>query len=203
MKQILIAISFFVTLTGLSQTKSIKNSPPLSQASPETVGMSEERLSFIDDAVMESIEKKEIPGAVALVARKGKIVYYKAFGMADNEAGRSLKKDDIFRIASQTKAITSTAVMMLWEEGKFRLDDPISKYIPEFKDPMVLDSLIEKDSSFVATKADKEITIKHLITHTSGIGYGFIDGDDVLKRSTPKQVLLMGLPLRTLALVRT
>lgn len=200
MKQILIAISFFVTLTGLSQTKSIKNSPPLTEASSETVGMSEERLSFIDDAVMESIEKKEIPGAVALVARKGKIVYYKAFGMADNEAGRSLKKDDIFRIASQTKAITSTAVMMLWEEGKFRLDDPISKYIPEFKDPMVLDSLIEKDSSFVATKADKEITIKHLITHTSGIGYGFIDGDERFKKIYTKAGIIDGFTTQNISI---
>ncbi|UCE94096.1 MAG: beta-lactamase family protein [Flavobacteriaceae bacterium] len=200
MKQILIAISFFVTLTGLSQTKSIKNSPPLTEASSETVGMSEERLSFIDDAVMESIEKKEIPGAVALVARKGKIVYYKAFGMADNEAGRSLKKDDIFRIASQTKAITSTAVMMLWEEGKFRLDDPISKYIPEFKDPMVLDSLIEKDSSFVATKADKEITIRHLITHTSGIGYGFIDGDERFKKIYTKAGIIDGFTTQNISI---
>ncbi|MCA0933314.1 beta-lactamase family protein [Lutimonas saemankumensis] len=192
MKQFLIVLSLFATFTALSQTKSIKNSPPLSEANPETVGMSEERLSFIDDAVMESIEKKEIPGAVALVARKGKIVYYKAFGMADREAKRTLKKDDIFRIASQTKAITSTAVMMLWEEGKFRLDDPISKYIPEFKDPMVLDSLIEKDSSFVATKANKEISIRHLITHTSGIGYGFIDGDERFKKIYTKAGIIDG-----------
>jgi CubicO group peptidase (beta-lactamase class C family) len=126
---------------------------------------------------MGSIENDEIPGAVALVARKGKIVYLKAFGMADNESGRKLKTDDLFRIASQTKAITSTAVMMLWEEGKFRLDDPVSKYIPEFKNPMLLDSLIEKDSSYTTVKADKEITIRHLITHTSGIGYGMIDPD--------------------------
>lgn len=192
MKHFLIVISFFVTFTGISQTKSVKNSPPLSEANPETVGMSEERLSFIDDAIMESIEKKEIPGAVALVARKGKIVYFKSFGMADNEGKRAIKKDDIFRIASQTKAITSTAVMMLWEEGKFRLDDPISKYIPEFKDPMVLDSLIERDSSFTATKADKEITIRHLITHTSGIGYGFIDGDERFKKIYTKAGIIDG-----------
>ncbi|MCK7537741.1 MAG: beta-lactamase family protein [Marinilabiliales bacterium] len=68
-----------------------------------------------------------------MIARNGKIVYYKAFGMAENETKRNLKRDDIFRIASQTKAITATAVMMLWEEGKFRLDDPISKYIPSLR----------------------------------------------------------------------
>lgn len=179
----LIQVALILAVTSImAQTKSIKLSPPLTEDRPSSVGMSDERLSFIDDAIMESIQKNEIPGAVALVARKGKIVYHKAFGMADNGAKRSLKKDDIFRIASQTKAITATAVMMLWEEGKFRLDDPISKYIPEFKNPQVLDSLIEKDSTFVTIKADKEITIRHLITHTSGIGYGFIDGDERFKK---------------------
>ena len=140
--------------------------------------MSEERLSIIDDMLLDAINNKEIPGAVALVARKGKIVYYKAFGMADNTANRSLKKDAIFRIASQTKAITSTAVMMLWEEGKFRLDDPISKYIPEFENAQVL----LEDSTYTTIKADKPISIRHLITHTSGIGYGYIDGDERIKK---------------------
>lgn len=177
MKTFIQILLLTVVVSAMAQTKSIKNTPALIESAPASAGMSDERLSFIDDAIMESIENNEIPGAVALVARKGKIVYFKAFGMANNSSKRELKKDDIFRIASQTKAITSTAVMMLWEEGKFRLDDPISDYIPEFKNPQVLDSLIEKDSSFVSTKANKEITIRHLITHTSGIGYGYIDGD--------------------------
>jgi CubicO group peptidase (beta-lactamase class C family) len=129
----------------------------------------------------QSIEEGDIPGAVALIARHGEIVYFKAFGMADVESGRAFRQDDIFRIASQTKAITSTAVMMLWEEGKFRLDDPISRFIPEFEHAMVLDSLIEEDSTFIATPASKPITIRHLITHTSGIGYGFIDSDPFRK----------------------
>ena len=182
MKTFIQILFLTVVVSAIAQTKSIKNSPALIEATAASAGMSDERLSFIDDAIIESIEKNEIPGAVALVARKGKIVYFKAFGMADNNSKRELKKDDIFRIASQTKAITSTAVMMLWEEGKFRLDDPISNYIPEFKNPQVLDSLIERDSSFVASKANKEITVRHLITHTSGIGYGYIDGDARIKK---------------------
>ena len=182
MKTFIQILFLTVVVSAIAQTKSIKNSPALIEATAASAGMSDERLSFIDDAIIESIEKNEIPGAVALVARKGKIVYFKAFGMADNSSKRELKKDDIFRIASQTKAITSTAVMMLWEEGKFRLDDPISNYIPEFKNPQVLDSLIERDSSFVASKANKEITVRHLITHTSGIGYGYIDGDARIKK---------------------
>jgi CubicO group peptidase (beta-lactamase class C family) len=101
--------------------------------------------------------------------------------MADNESNRKMKRNDIFRIASQTKAITATAVMMLWEEGKFKLDDPISKYIPEFTHTFVLDSLVESDSTFIASPAKKPITIRHLLTHTSGIGYGFIDNDQFRK----------------------
>ena len=91
-----------VSFVTYGQTKSIKNSPPLSEAQPSEVGMSEERLSIIDDMINESISANEIPGAVALVARKGKIVYFKAFGMADNSANRKLNKDDMFRIAAQT-----------------------------------------------------------------------------------------------------
>ncbi len=101
--------------------------------------------------------------------------------MADNDKNTELKKDDIFRIASQSKAITSTAVMMLWEEGKFKLDDPISKYISEFKNPQLLNTFNERDSSFTAIPAKQEITIRHLLTHTSGLGYGFIDADERFK----------------------
>lgn len=125
----------FLFLTSLAleaQTKSGQQSPPLTQASPSSVGISPERLTRIDEMLKESVTDNTIPGAVALIARNGKIVFHEAYGNADAN-GRKLKKDAIFRIASQSKAITSTAVMMLWEEGKFRLDDPISKYIPEFK----------------------------------------------------------------------
>lgn len=178
----LLYLFVLVSFVSYSQTKSIKNSPPLKEAPPSEAGMSEERLSIIDEMIEESIASNEIPGAVALVARNGKIIYHKAFGKADVSANRSLKKDDIFRVASQTKAITSTAVMMLWEEGKFRLDDPISKYIPEFEDAQVLDSLNEDALTYTTIKADKPITIRHLITHTSGIGYGYIDGDERIKK---------------------
>ncbi|GJM33697.1 MAG: serine hydrolase [Saprospiraceae bacterium] len=129
----------------------------------------------------QAIAANEVPGIVALVARKGKIVYHKAFGMADNASKRKMQPDDIFRIASQSKAITSTAVMMLWEEGRFQLDDPISKYIPEFKNPQVLKTFQYKDTSYSVEPANKEITIRHLLTHTSGLGYGAIDHDESFK----------------------
>ena len=178
-----LAFLFSITLmiSAYAQTKSIKSTPPLSESSPQSVGMSEERLARIDNMLTQSIVKNQIPGAVALIARNGKIVYYKAFGMADNETKRNLKPDDIFRIASQTKAITSTAIMILWEEGKFRLDDPISKYIPEFENAQILDSLNEFDTTCITSPAKDQITIRHLLTHTSGIGYGFIDNDKFRK----------------------
>ncbi len=181
MKSINSFLFLFIAFALFGQTASINNSPALAKADPSSVGVSAERLARIEKMINESIDRGEIPGAVVLVARHGKIIYFEALGQSDMESGKAFQKDDIFRIASQTKAITSTAVMMLWEEGKFSLDDPISKFIPEFKNAMVLDSLIEKDSSFIATKAKGPITIRHLITHTSGIGYGFIDNDQFRK----------------------
>ena len=164
--------------TACTQQDSIKKSLPLSEASPESVGISSERLARIDSLCQQAVSGNKIPGAVALVARNGKIVYYKAFGMADNQSGRKMKRDDIFRIASMTKAVTSTAVMILWEEGKFRLDDPISNYIPEFKNPQLLKDFNPADSSYTTVPAASEITVRQLLNHTSGIGYGQIDGDD-------------------------
>ena len=181
MKNLVTILFLGIVLSINAQTKSIKNSPVLTEGTPESVGMSAERLARIETMCSDAVVKGEIPGIVALVARNGKIVYYKAFGKADNQSGRNLKRDDIFRIASQSKAITSTAVMMLWEEGKFRLDDPISKYIPEFKNPQVLKTFQYSDTSYTTTPASGEITIRQLLSHTSGLGYGVIDGDERFK----------------------
>jgi len=181
MKKLLTIAFVSLTLFVNAQTKSIQKSAPITPASPESVGMSSERLDRIDAMCQEAIKNNEVPGIVALIARKGKIVFHEAYGMADNGSSRKMKTDDIFRIASQSKAITSTAVMMLWEEGKFRLDDPVSKYIPEFKNPQVLTSFRYADTTFRTIPADREITIRHLITHTSGLGYGVIDGDERIK----------------------
>jgi CubicO group peptidase (beta-lactamase class C family) len=188
MKSIITFLFALFLITSCSQPDSRKSPPPfgkstalLTESSAEDEGMSEARLGRIDAMLEEAIELEQIPGAVALVARNGKIVYHKAFGMADNESSRSLQSDDIFRIASQTKAITSTAVMMLWEEGKFRLDDPISKYIPEFENAVIFDSFNEADSTFTGIPATQPISIRHLLTHTSGLGYGMIDDDNFRK----------------------
>jgi CubicO group peptidase (beta-lactamase class C family) len=166
-----------LALASCNQTNLKQKSKPLSEGTPESVGMSTERLARIDSMCNAAVSESKIPGAVALVVRDGKIVYYKAFGKADNPSGRAMKRDDIFRIASQTKAITATAVMMLWEEGKFKLDDPISRYIPEFKNPQVLNTFNRNDTSYTTVPAKSEITIRQLLSHTSGIGYGQIADD--------------------------
>lgn len=172
---IVISISFSCTNNS---SKEEVSKPPLQlvAAQPESVGFSSERLDRIDLVVNEYIERNWIPGAVAFIARHGKIVYYKSFGMRDPETQDPMEKDDIFRIASMTKALASVAVMMLYEEGYFLLDDPVSKYIPVFKNPQVLVKM-NPDLTYSARPASGEITIRHLLTHTSGIGYPFIPSE--------------------------
>lgn len=171
-----------IALPIAAQTRSGKPSPPLTEARPQSVGLSAERLARIDALCRQAIAEGEVPGMVALVARHGRIVYHKAFGSADNAANRPLRSDDIFRIASQSKAITATAVMMLWEEGRFQLDDPIAKFIPEFKDAQVLKTFNEQDLSWTGEPVREPITIRHLLTHRSGLGYGVIDGDERFRK---------------------
>lgn len=149
-----------------------------SAAKAEEAGFSESRLSRIDNLLEEHVKNQNIPGAVALIVRNGKIVYHKAFGYSDVDKKNALKKDAIFRIASQSKAITSLAVMMLWEEGKFLLDEPVSKYIPEFKNPKVLKTFNPQDSTYTTEPASREITIRHLLTHSSGIDYAVIGSQE-------------------------
>jgi CubicO group peptidase (beta-lactamase class C family) len=124
--------------------------------------------------LLQSIDKGWIAGAVGFIARDGKIIYNRSFGVSDLENKMPMQTDNIFRIASQTKAITSIGLMMLFEEGKFLLDDPVSKYIPEFAHPQVLDKFNEKDTTFTTVPSRREITIRDLLTHTSGIDYAGI-----------------------------
>jgi CubicO group peptidase (beta-lactamase class C family) len=174
MKQIL-ALLFLITLFNLSNASAQKNAGTvLSFGLPEQSNFSPERLARIDKVVQQYIDSGWINGAIALVAKNGKIVYYKGLGYDDKELKIPMKKDAIFRIASQTKAITSVAIMQLVEDGKILLDDPIYKYIPDFRKPVVLDKFNPADSTYTSVPAKKEITIRELLTHTSGIGYAQI-----------------------------
>jgi CubicO group peptidase (beta-lactamase class C family) len=171
------ALSLSATALMLIFSFSCAQTTELKEAAPVTVKVSEERLMRIDKMIQQSIDSGWIAGAVGFIARDGKIVYDKAFGVSNVETKTLMRRDDIFRIASQTKAITSLAVMMLFEEGKFLLDDPVSKYIPEFANPLVLDKFNEKDTTYTTVKANREVTIRDLLTHTSGIDYAGIGSD--------------------------
>lgn len=133
-----------------------------------------DRLPRISNAMKDWVKKGWMNGAAALIIRDGKIVFYEAAGYDDLDTKAPMKKDAIFRIASQTKAITSVAIMMLYEEGKLLLNDPVSKYIPSFKKQSVLDKYNTADTSYTTVPANREVTIKDLLNHTSGIGYAQI-----------------------------
>jgi CubicO group peptidase (beta-lactamase class C family) len=158
---------FFLILSSFSGVRA--QSFPAS-----TLGFSSSRLERLDSSLQGWVDRHWINGAVGMIVRDGHLAYYHAAGFKDIEAGIPMEKDDIFRIASQTKAITSVAVMMLYEEGKFLLDDPVSKYLPSFGQQKVLDKFNASDSSYTTVPEKREITIRDLLTHTSGIGYAQI-----------------------------
>lgn len=174
--RMVLSISFLSTVQA--QTPSMQKSQLLSPAPAEAVGMSSERLLRLDNILQEGITAGKVPGVAAIIVRDGRIVYHKAFGQADAQTRRTLRNDDIFRIASMTKAIVSTGMMMLYEEGKFGLDDPIHKWIPEFKDIQVLKTFSYRDTTYTTEPARSPITVRQLLSHTSGISYGLIASDE-------------------------
>ena len=165
-------LSLFISLLLLQAI--IVTAQKITPATPEAAGFSSERLARIDREMNDWVQKGWIQGSTAIIIRNGKIAYHKAAGYNDLEAKTPMQKDNIFRIASQTKAITSVAVMILFEEGKLLLDDPVSKYIPAFKKQQVLDKFNPADTTWTAVPAKSEITIRQLLTHTSGLGYAQI-----------------------------
>lgn len=158
-----------------AQTASPASKGALPAASPESVGLSSQRLERITSAIQKSVDEGRIAGGVTLVARRGKVAYFKAVGDADREAKKPMRTDNIFRIASMTKPITSVAVMMLYEEGRLMLNQPVADFIPEFKNMKVLDPPYPQDKTSppgALLDAKRPITIRHLLTHTSGLTYG-------------------------------
>lgn len=168
----------FLILLLLSSSIGLSQNNLTTVSRPEDAGLSANRLQRMDKLMDEYLKNNWIPGAVVLIVKDGKIAYHKAYGYSNIETKAALKKDDIFRMASQTKAITSLAAMMLWEEGKFLLDDPVSKYIPEFKNATILKSFNAKDSSYTTEPAKREVTVRQVLTHTSGIDYAGIGSDE-------------------------
>lgn len=142
----------------------------LTQVQPDEVGFSPERLQRLTDVLDAYVAEGRLPGGVALVARHGRVAYLEAFGYRDREAGAPMRTDDLFRIASQTKALVSVGVMMLQEEGRLLISDPVGKYLPAFMETTV--AVPAEDGGYTVVPAKRPITIRDLLTHTAGIGYG-------------------------------
>lgn len=167
---LLLALALFLSFLSCNQSTSTP------EPTPEDVGLSSDRLDRIGNVIEKCIAEDRIAGAVTIVARHGKIAYFEAFGMMDKETKKAMQTDTIFRICSMTKPITSVAVMMLYEEGHFMLSDPVHRFIPEFKNIMVLDPPYPDDRKSPPNspvKAKRPITIHHLLTHTSGLTYNW------------------------------
>lgn len=161
---------------------------PLFSQKPAPATFNEAR---IDSVAQRLVRSGEVHGINLYFSRNGKPIYRKAFGKAGEQ--RPLRTDDLFRIASQTKAITSLAVMMLWEEGRFLLDDPISKYLPAFAETRVLSGFQAADSSYTTAPLQRPITVRDLLRHTSGIGYPIITADPRLSAIFAKNKVPTGI----------
>ena len=138
-----------------------------------------ERLKKIDGLVNDYLNKNWLTGAVSIVIKDNQVIQYKGYGYADMATKKPMQKDQLFRIMSQTKAITSAGILILYEQGKLLLDQPISEFIPEFKNPVVLDKFNDADTSYTTHPAKREITFRDLLTHTSGLDYTDIGSSKV------------------------
>jgi CubicO group peptidase (beta-lactamase class C family) len=167
-------LASLVTLLGVLVLAVSAWAHGLPTARPEEVGLSSERLQRVSRALAGEIEAGKIPGAVALVARKGKVVYFESFGVRDKASNDAMPRDAIFRLYSMTKPFTSVAVMMLMEEGKLLLTDPVSKFLPQLARREVTTPQVDPvsgKSGYVVVAAEREITIQDLLRHTSGLVY--------------------------------
>ena len=185
---LLLLLSIHILLPGFSQTLQ-------PNADAARAGFAEERLKRIDAAMAEWVSRGLMQGGVGMIVKDGKIIYHKAVGFNDADAKSAMPKDGIFRIASQTKAITSVAMMMLYEEGKLLLDDPVSKYIPAFKNQVVLEKFNAADTTYTTVPAKSAVTIRQLLSHTSGIGYAQI-GSEEARAIYARSKLTAGLGVR-------
>lgn len=146
-------------------------------ATPEEVGMSAERLERLTQAMQNEINEVNTPGITTMIARHGKIVHFETYGYQDIENQIPIDKNTIFRIYSMTKPVTGVALMMLYEEGKFHLSDPVSKYIPEFKGMKVVENYYDRNPKLV--DAEHEMTIREIMSHSAGFSYGIFGNTHV------------------------
>lgn len=169
-KNVFVSLLFFLPTFILAQ---------VIQTNAKNNSVDYEKLAKIDDVVNDYIAKNWLTGAVSLVIKDNEVVQYKGYGFADVASKKPMKNDAIFRIMSQTKAITSVGILILYEQGKFLLDESISDFIPTYKNPVVLDKFNDADTSYTTVPGKREITFRDLLTHTSGIDYADIGSSKV------------------------
>src|SRR5712691_5445030 len=137
------------------------------EVAPEVVGMSSARLRNVSRLVQGYIDERKLPGAISLVARRGRVVHFETYGNMDDERQKPMRADAIFRFYSMTKPIASVGLMMLYEEGRFQLEDPVSKFIPQLKDLKVfVDGTVD---NYQVREPSREMTVRDLLMHTSGL----------------------------------
>jgi CubicO group peptidase (beta-lactamase class C family) len=177
----------------------------LPTAKPEEAGFSSTRLQRIHEMVLHKVEARELSGAVTLVARKGRVVHFEAHGLMDIESNKPMTTDALFRLASSSKPVTAAAILILLEEGKLKLTDPVSKFIPEFANarvqletPRAAQPMSDRPAfGENRVQADREITVLDLLTHTSGLGSGGAGDAEyqkVLKARAPTDTLADFIP---------
>jgi CubicO group peptidase (beta-lactamase class C family) len=178
------------TLLGWILIASLAFAQDLPTASPEAVGLSSARLARVTELVKAEIAKGRYPGAVALVARRGKVAYFEALGQRDPQSGAPMTKDAIFRLYSMTKPFASVAAMMLVEDGKILLSDPVSKYLPKLKNLQVSVPRVDPQTgrvSYALVPTEREMTIQDLMRHTSGLVYGVFTSHAAVKEAYAKE----------------
>ena len=175
MKKTILFVPLIITLIFGACTSSVDQpeSSHFESADASDVGMHSDSLQAVTGFLQAAIDSNKIPGAVAMIVKDGALVYNQALGMADMEKNEEMESDHIFRLASMTKPVTTVAILMLAERDSLNVSDPVSEYIPEFADIEVIESVEMSDTTWSARPSDTPVTIHHLLTHTSGIAYGF------------------------------
>ena len=174
----------FTSLTPLAQA-----APLTPTTSPESVGFDSARLKVLDAAMAKAVADGRVAGMTTLLARHGKIVEFNTYGKASIDANTPMTKDEIFRIYSMTKPLTGVAMMILFEQGKWRLDDPVTRYVPEFKNLRVMTGIGPDGKTMVTEEAKRPPTMREIMSHTAGFGYGLGDVHPVDKMYREKKVL--------------
>jgi CubicO group peptidase (beta-lactamase class C family) len=195
MKRLLNSVLLLILISGCSSAGEQHSRFSFESADPSETGLYADSLEAVTGFLQAAVDSNKIPGAVAMIVKDSALVYNQSVGMADIEQGEQMESDHIFRLASMTKPVTTVAALMLAERDSLNVNDPVSDYIPEFADVRVLEKMDMTDSTWTSEPVSTPLTIHHLLTHTSGIAYGFIDeqlGAVYTKGSVPDGTVMDG-----------